>query len=232
MRPINALRLGLAVHTPTYYNLTQYNDAFVDYGYGYADGDLKPGYAGTPVERTDWKLRTPWRMIASAAVVIGPSAIISADYEYRPYQSMTTKFDNGDNCTDVNGDVKNYYKAANIIRLGAEYRINNHFSVRAGYAYESTPTGSEVKENRMQVYTSGPNDTGTNPSYTLDNSTQYITCGIGYRYKAFYADAAYVNKSYKSDFHPFTPNDYTATQPAAEIKSSSNNIVLTVGFKF
>lgn len=232
VRPINELRLGFAVHTPTYYNLTQNNDGAIDYGYGYSDGDLKPGYSGTPIEGYSWKLRTPWRMIASAAVVLGPSAIISADYEYRPYQNMTTKFDNGDNVSDVNSDIKNYYKASNIIRIGAEYRLNNHISFRAGYAYESTPTGSEVKNDQLPVYTSGPYDTGTTPSYTLDNSTQYITCGLGYRYKNFYADAAYVNKSYKSEFHAFSPNEYTATPPATEIKSSSNNLVLTVGFKF
>ncbi|MCM1349413.1 MAG: outer membrane protein transport protein [Firmicutes bacterium] len=235
VRPINELRLGLAIHTPTYYNLTQYNDGTVDYGYGYSEGELKPGYTSSPTQSVDWKLRTPWRLIASAAVVIGPSAIISADYEYRPYQNMTTKFDNGDNVTDVNNDIKNYYKAANIVRIGAEYRLNNHLSLRAGYAYESTPTGSEVRNDNMQVYTSGPYDTGTTPSYTLDNSTQYITCGIGYRYKGFYADAAYVNKQYKSDFHAFTPsleNDRVIGQAPAEIKQSNNNIVLTVGFKF
>lgn len=232
VRPINELRLGFAVHTPTYYNLSQNNDGVVDYGYGYSDGILKPGYAGTPIESYNWKLRTPWRLMASAAVVLGANAIISADYEYRPYQSMSTKFDNGDDVTDVNGDIKDYYKAANIVRVGAEYRLSNHVSLRAGYAYESTPTGGDVKDNKLTVFTSGPSDTGTTPSYTLDNSTQYITCGIGYRYKSFYADAAYVNKSYKSDFHALTPNQYTAVQPATEIKSSSNNIVLTVGFKF
>lgn len=233
VRPINELRLGFAIHTPTYYNLTQNNDGVVDYGYGYSDGVLKPSYVGSPIESYDWKLRTPWRMIVSAATVIGSNAIISLDYEYRPYQNMTTKFGDGDNVTDVNGDIKNYYKAANIIRLGAEYRLSKNFSIRAGYAYESSPTGSEVKNDNTTVFTSGPYDTGTTPSYTLDNSTQYITCGVGYHYKSFYADAAYVHKSRKSEFHPYTgDNGYTANPFTAEIKDSFNNIVLSVGFKF
>lgn len=231
-KPINALRIGLAVHTPTYYNLTETSDAFVDYGYGYTSGDLKPDYTGSPVDGYDWKLRTPWRLMASVATVIGSKAIISADYEYRPYQSMTTKFGNGDDVSDVNGDVKNYYKAANILRIGAEYRVSNNFSVRAGYAYESSPTGSEVMNGNLNVYTSNPYDTGTMPSYTLDNSTQYITCGIGYRYKAFYIDAAYVHKTRKSQFSPFTPNEYTGTPLTAEVKDNDNNLVFSVGFKF
>ncbi len=172
-------------------------------------------------------------MIVSAAGVIGSKAIVSLDYEYRPYQNISTKFDNGDNCTDINGDVKDYYKAANIIRVGAEYRLTNSVSLRAGYAYESRPTGSEVKNNELPVYTSNPYDTGTTPSYSLDNSTQYITCGVGYRYKNFYADAAYVHKSRKSSFHAFTPNEYAGATPYnASIKENYNNIVLSIGFKF
>jgi len=232
LRPINEFRLGFAIHTPTYYDLKQNNDGIIDYGYGYSDGQLKPDESGTPIESIDWKLRTPWRMMASAAVVLGSSAIISADYEYRPYQSMSIKDNNGNDFTYAKQDVKDYYKAANIVRIGAEYRVSGNLSLRAGYAYESTPTGSEVRNNEVAVVTSGPYDTGTTPSYTLDNSTRYITCGIGYHYKGFYADAAYVNKSYKSEYHPFTPNNYTALQPGAEIKTTGNNIVLTLGYRF
>ena len=82
------------------------------------------------------------------------------------------------------------------------------------------------------VYTTGFDGTGTTPSYTLDQSTQYITCGLGYRYKSFYADAAYVHRSRKSEFHPYTTSSYTADPLTAEVKENFNNIVLSVGFKF
>ncbi len=233
VKPVNELRLGFAVHTPTYYNLSQSHDGFVDYGYGYTEAPLKPSDTGSPVDAFDWKLRTPWRLMFGAAGVIGSSAIISVDYEYRPYQNMTLKDGGGYDYSDLNGDVKNYYKAANIIRIGAEYRVTRNFSVRAGYAYESTPTGSEIKNDEIMMFTSNPEDTGTTPSYTLDNSTSYITCGIGYRYKSFYADAAYVHKSRSSEFHPYTgDNGYTANPYTAEVKSNDNNIVLSLGFKF
>ncbi|MEF2643339.1 MAG: hypothetical protein U0M50_04655 [Paramuribaculum sp.] len=233
VKPINELRLGFAVHTPTYYNLSQAHDGIVDYGYGYTDRPLAPGDTGSPSDVFDWKLRTPWRLMFGAAGVIGSSAIISVDYEYRPYQNMVLKDDGGYDYSDLNGDVKSYYKAANILRIGAEYRVTRNFSVRAGYAYESTPTGAEIKNDEIMMYTSNPYDTGTTPSYTLDNSTNYITCGIGYRYKSFYADAAYVHKSRTSEFHPYTgANGYTANPYTAEVKSNDNNIVLSVGFKF
>ncbi len=234
VRPINELRLGFAVHTPTYYNLQENSDGIIDYGYGYTDGKLKPGYSGTPVDYREWKLRTPWRLMASAAVVLGTQGLISMDYEYRPYQNMSMRYDNGDEYTDGNNDIKNYYQSSNIIRLGGEWRVTNNLSLRAGYAYETSPTRSELTrpDTDVMIYTSNPYDTGTTPSYTLDNTTQYITCGIGYRYKSFYADAAYVHKARKSQYSAFTPYNGYAEPYTADIKENNNNIVLSVGFKF
>ncbi|MDE6782974.1 MAG: hypothetical protein K2J17_04540, partial [Paramuribaculum sp.] len=86
---------------------------------------------------------------------------------------------------------------------------------------------------QLYVYTSNPDDTGTSPSYSVDDKTQYITCGIGYHWKSFYADAAYVHRSHTSEFHPYSGNNgYTANPSVAEVKESNNNIVLSVGFKF
>ncbi|MCM1483203.1 MAG: outer membrane protein transport protein [Muribaculaceae bacterium] len=232
VRPINELRLGFAIHTPTYYNLTETALAEVDYGYGYTSGPAKADYTGTPEDYVQWKSRTPWRMIISAACVIGARGLISVDYEYRPYQTMLAKDNSGYTYTDLQTDVKSYYKAANILRVGAEYRLTSNLSVRAGYVYESTPTTTEVSDSRIPVYTSNPDDSGLNPSYSLDNSSQYITCGVGYRYKNFYADAAYVHKHRESTFHPYTMNSYTETPYSATIDQNSNNIVLSVGFKF
>lgn len=244
-KPINELRIGFAVHTPTFYSLTQEEDASIRSYYGYSYDENTDSYSGpttvetyspyVPADSYDWKFRTPWRMIVSAAGVIGSNAIVSLDYEYRPYQNMSAKYANGNSADMTNNDIKSYYNSANIIRLGAEYRITPSFSVRAGYAYESTPTTKEVRNSEMEVFTS-PYDTGVpglTPSYTLDNSTQYITCGLGYRYKNFYADAAYVHKSRKSEFHPYSGNNpYTPNPYTAEIKENFNNIVLSVGFKF
>ena len=244
-KPINELRIGFAVHTPTWYNLNQIEDASIRSYYGF-EYDAKKGSYGdptvveayspyVPADGYSWKLKTPWRMIVSAAGVIGSKAIISADYEYRPYQDMSTKYRDGESCDLANSDIDSYYNAANIIRLGAEYRITPNFSVRAGYAYESTPTTTEVREAQTEVYTS-PYDTkvpGLTPSYTLDNSTQYITCGLGYRYKNFYADAAYVHKSQESIFSPYSgANEYTENPMTAKIKGNNNKIVLSLGFKF
>ncbi len=231
LRPINELRFGLAIHTPTYYNLKQEGWAQIDYGYGtgiQGVAETNEGYT----DYFEWKLRTPWRLMAGVAGVIGGRGIVSLDYEYRPMDKMSVRDNDGYEYDDIIGDIKTYYKAVNIIRVGAEYRIDPQWSVRAGYSFQSSPTTTEVQNGQVVVYTSGPDDTETTPSYSLDKTTQYITCGLGYRYKNFYVDAAYVHKHRESTFHPFTPNVYTATPPASTLTDNNSQIVLTAGFKF
>lgn len=238
LKPINELRIGLAVHTPTYYNLKQEGWAGVDYGYstGYK------GYVETDEGYTDyfeWKLRTPWRLMGGVSGVIGKRAIISADYEYRPMQKMNVRDSYSNEYTDINGDIGNYYKAVSILRFGAEYRLTPSWSVRAGYQLQTSPSTNAALEGSTMVYTSGPDDTETTPSYSFDRATHYFSLGLGYRYKNFYLDAAYVNKRRESTWEAFTPNSYTdagfpqrPVAPVSKITASSNQIVISAGFKF
>ena len=238
VKPINELRLGLAVHTPTYYNLTQQSWARVDYNYssGYnSSAETNDGWN----YQIDWKLRTPWRLIVSVAGVLGGRAIISADYEYRPYQNMAIRDADGNpftysgSSTDfLKGDIESYYQSSNILRVGAEYRLTPAWSVRAGVNYESSPSTSYARSAQADIFTEGPQDCGTLPSYTMDKATTYLTCGLGYRYQSFYIDAAYVYKNQKAEYRPYTPNDYTATPAATEVTDSNSQIVLSMGFRF
>lgn len=228
VKPINELRLGLAVHTPTYYDLQHETLADVEYSYA-GDGYVYDGYKETDegyIGIYDSKLNTPWRIIASAAGVIGGKGIVSFDYEWISYSGMTVKDRNGFEYDDVNSDIDNYYKAQNIFRIGAEYRVTPAFSVRAGYSYKSSPVTDLAESGREYVYTSG-----TNPAYCFDKSTQYITCGLGYRYKAFYVDAAYVHKNKKSTYHAFTSFNNNEA-PTAEIAENNNTLVFSLGFRF
>lgn len=232
IKPVNELRIGLAIHTPTWYNLKQEGWAAVDYGFGTG----LSGYTETNDGYNDyfqWKLRTPWRFMVGLAGVIGSQGIISVDYEYRPMNKMGVQDQYGAQYKDITGDVETYYKGVNIVRVGAEYRLDRNWSVRAGAAIQSSPTKSEVNEGREYVYTSGPDDTETTPSFTMDNTTVNGAVGIGYRYNNFYIDAAYVHQTKKSTFHSFTAsNYYGATPTQASIKTDNNQAVLTLGFKF
>lgn len=237
VKPVNELRLGVAVHTPTYYNLTQQSWAQINYNYSTGADNFAQTNDGYNYQ-IDWKLRTPWRLIASAAGVIGGQGIISLDYEYRPYQNMAIRDVDGDPFTYggtsgdfLKGDINRYYQTSNIVRLGLEYRLTPQWSIRAGMSYESSPSTAYARSADADIYTEGPQDCGTMPAYTMDKSTVYVTGGLGYRYKGFYVDAAYVYKNQKSEYRPFTPSDWVVPD-ATEVTQSNSQVVLSMGFRF
>lgn len=235
VKPINEFRFGIAVHTPTYYNLTESYDASINYSYG-SPSTIPDGTAYSNFAYYDWKLRTPWKLIASMAGVVGGRFIISADYEFAAYDNMRISDYDGNEYKDATAEIKDYFKPTHTIRLGAEYRLTPQWSIRAGFSQSTSAVETAVKDGDIEVYT-----TGCNPAYTFDTTTRYLTCGVGYRYKGFYADLAYVNKYRKSSYSPFSAYDDLAYSgsadswvynPATEFTTSNNNIVLSVGYKF
>ncbi|MDE6294909.1 MAG: hypothetical protein K2M03_02475, partial [Muribaculaceae bacterium] len=81
VKPIQELRLGFAFHTPTYYSFNENFLAKTNFRY-----NNEPNYSseytndGYPAENS-MNFYSPWRLIASAAGVIGNKLIVSADYE-------------------------------------------------------------------------------------------------------------------------------------------------------
>lgn len=223
VKPVDELRFGLAFHTPTYYSLTQSYDAIANYSYesGYENS------TDTDVAYFNYRMRSPWKMIASVAGVIGGRGILSFDYQRDAYGNMSLSDGDGYKYDYVNDNIKSYFKASNTYRFGAELRLTPQFSVRAGYSYQDSNVKAEAADQRIEVGTSG-----TDASYTFDGTTQYGTFGIGYRYKAFYADMAYVHRYRQSEFHPFTAWADSPEIPVAKIAQRDNNIVVTLGVKF
>ena len=267
VKPIQELRLGLAFHTPTYYNLNEtYYDTHLDYDYPFPTKDnstwANDGYSAG----NSFNFSTPWRVIASMAGVIGNKLIVSADYEWNGYKHMKyseadnygyydpwydwdnpwewgdwygapsrSRPDNGSpradymNANDfANSIIKKVYRDTHTFRIGAEFRVLPSFSVRAGYSYTTSPVTTEVKDYRVDVP-----GTGIMSNYSLDNQTQHVTCGVGYKHKGFYLDLAYVYKYTSSEYFPFSPD---ISDPASAVRSklefNKSSIALSMGYKF
>jgi hypothetical protein len=234
-RPINELRVGIAVHTPTWYSLSQSAYAVNSYSYynPNASEDRENPLSGN--EYTDdsyynFRLYSPWKIMVGAAAVLGSQAIVSIDYEHQAYGDMKIKYQdqfgtyvNDDN---VNDDISAYYKASNIVRIGAEYRVTPSFSVRAGYNYAATNVKSQAADGQVEVLTAG-----TDPSYTMNKDTNAVSVGLGYRSGSFYIDGTYIHRERKSTYHAYT--DYADVQaPVATLTDTNNSVVLSIGFKF
>lgn len=243
LKPINEFRIGLAFHSPTWYNLSTRYNSQLDYSYGYnlnaqgEPGSSNEGYYDSDNAYYDWHMRSPWKLMASMAGVIDGRFIISADYEYKAFNDIrvSTPGAYGDYSDDpgIADDVKSYFKPTNTLRLGAEYRVTPQFSIRAGYSYSSTSVDKSANDGTTYISTAG-----TNPSYTMNKDTQYITCGLGYRFGGFYVDAAFVHKTTNSTWHAFS-SIYSSVSsapamiaPTAQVKNNNNNLVFSVGYKF
>lgn len=251
VKPVQELRLGFAFHTPTYYNLTEnFAPEYVDYNYPDFDTKADPensvsgeGYAVTDNEygsSNTINFRTPWRIVVSAAGVIGTNAILSFDYEWSGYKRMSYEqngFEYWDNgwtgaptaIQQTNNMIRDIYRNTSTFRVGAEYRVLPSLSLRAGYCFSMSPVTDKARSGVANIPTSG-----TLSSFRLDNNTNYVTCGLGYRYKGFYADLAYVWKHMEADYYPFSPDPANMATTAMVPKLTLNNsrILLSVGYKF
>lgn len=251
LRPIQELRIGVAFHTPTYYSLSQQFQANTECYYNgerhpimkYTNEDSKgyyePGY-------NDLRFVSPWKVMVSAAGVIGGRFILSADYQWDLASKMHFKdpsystgyydwewdyyspaYDNN-SYAPVNQSIKDYYSDIHTLRVGAEFRVTNRFSIRAGYSNVSSGVKKNVSEGKETIYTAG-----TMTDYSFDDATNYITAGIGYRVNGFYADLAYVYKHNKSTWHAFADDpESTIRSPHASMSMTSNQFILSLGYKF
>lgn len=237
VKPVNELRLGLAFHTPTYYDMKDRyasSAAFQMTPAGATDGGYYgtnyAGYGDGSMDEVRYDIHTPWHFIASIAGVMGREGILSFDYEYVGNGSIRVCDDNGHAYTDVTDRVKDYLQASHIFRVGGEYRVTPDWSLRAGYSYQTSPVKDVVKDNQANITT-----VSNNTAYEFDKSIQHLTLGLGYHYKGFYADMAYVHKWRTSQYNAFSPIvgiGYTEPGVNAEVKDNSNRVVLTMGFRF
>lgn len=239
IKPINEFRIGLAVHTPTWYHLEQGYDGTTNFAYtptvGQFIDNTTEGNDYTEDAFFRWHYKAPWKLMAGMAGVIGGRAIISVDYQYDGYGSQSIKtptayydgYEDGFENNDVlNADIKNYFKASNTVRLGLEYRVTPQFSVRAGYNYTTTNVKSEAENGSIEVFSSG-----TDASYTFNKNRQNISFGLGYRYGSWYIDAAYVYSKREGTFHAYTDFDGFRA-PTNKVTDNNSSLVISTGFKF
>ncbi|MBQ4367595.1 MAG: outer membrane protein transport protein [Muribaculaceae bacterium] len=234
-KPVNQLRIGLAFHTPTYYELR--DSYYLVSNMAAFDGSTllyegEKGSNGGYYYRTDYSIKTPWRFMGSLAGVIGQKGILSLDYEYVGNETMRVGDDtrNHNEFPDVTNRVKEYFAPSHIIRVGGEFRVTPQWSLRAGYSYKTTQVKDVVDNYRTDIVT-----VGTDPSYQYDTNEQNITCGFGYKYKSVYLDMAYVHKMRKSVYNAFSP--VTSVSPiepnlSTDVTDNNNRISLTLGFRF
>ena len=207
-RVSQSLRLGMAFHTPTYLGLTDsYSNTFA-YDYTDGGGSVQGQEQISPDGVSDYRLRTPWRAIGSAAVLFKKLGFLSADVEVVDYSAnaynLTADVNNTDNKLaerDLNAEIQRAYRQTANIRVGGEVALDD-FRLRAGVNLLGKP----------QV-----NATGFNTAYTA---------GAGIRGESFYLDLGYRFSRGKGSVTPYFG------APSAATTNINNELLLTLGFKF
>ncbi len=238
-RPIedSPLRIGLAVHTPTYYKLTYTTGALLtsdlflpneagDETLTRTTVDTYSALGGRDMDR-DFKLQTPWVFNASLGYTVGNNLALGAEYEYEDYSSMKFKYPEGDEMVWETRQADFNMKSVSTLRIGAEYKPIPAFSLRAGYNYST----AAYKKDAIKELPS--NSINTDTDFANSKSMNTFTLGIGYRFSSFYADLAYKFDTYKSDFYPFY-NDINGlvTPPTTEVTNTRSKVLFTLGMRF
>ncbi len=213
-KPTENLRLGLALHTPTFYKLNEtYNNSIQSFNAD--DMGVMGSHSAAPDKEGiyDYEIETPMKAIISGAYVIGKSGLISVDYEIVDYS--TVKLKNGSDGYEYvsqNKTIQSAYKTVGNLHIGGEYRVNKSFSLRAGY------------ENFPSVYQKSYLD---EKNMNSDASYSTISGGFGFRQGNVFFDAA-VKRMISDEYLKL----YPGAPELAKYATTQNNVIFTLGYKF
>ncbi len=176
IRPVRALRIGVAFHTPTYYTISRSYTASTQTQIlgNYSDLVASETFTSTSPEFIDsyeysWKFRTPSKLLVGASLQVGNAAILSVDYERQWYNWIRVTNAPGDLTTyDYQQSYVENYQPTNTLRVGVEVKPIPAFALRAGGGV----TTSMLKDESL--FYSSPVETDSN----------YITCGVGFQLSA------------------------------------------------
>jgi hypothetical protein len=208
-RILDWLRVGAAVHSPTWFSLTDNYSSYISATYNstpaYPNG--AGTFSGTPdgnpiTGSYNYTLITPMRAMGGLAVVIHHQAIISADYEYVDYSTAQFQSTPPGAFSAVNQTIQQFYMPASNIRVGGEL-VLFPFSIRAGYVYYGNP------------YTSDAGNSTIRSSYSA---------GFGIKIRRCFIDLAYVLTQYSENYYIYGSN-------MAVNKVSASNVAFTFGAK-
>jgi len=175
-RPNNIVRIGIAVHSPTFYSMEDQWSRRIDSDMG----DSGKFTSSSPQGLYDYQLQTPWHLIGSLAFVIGDYGLVSADYEFVDYTSARLRSDN-DPFFDANQNIQGMYTSTNNFRFGTEWRLNP-ITLRAGYDIYQSPYKTGSDEGKRTV----------------------MSVGFGFKEKKYFLDFAYSYSKQNEDYYLYS----------------------------
>lgn len=233
-RPIEALRIGFAVHTPTYYSIayrysaslstvaisagSNPNNWEVINGRVYAD-EMTPILQDGGEHR--WTYTTPTRLLVGASYAIGQYAVVSVDYQYDAYRSLKLNYSPADTGYN-NATFRNSLRGTHSVRAGIEAKPLPWLALRVGGGYRS----KVLNKDYDFVAFSEP----------VADTSWYASAGVGFRLSEVTSiDVAYQYRNTQySDYCSFYTRlgEQPNVSPLYGLDLINHNIALTFAFRF
>lgn len=194
--PTKFLRIGLAYESPTWWNIQEESNLYLegsDDEIGYyelifsSDPDVVYSNNESKFQYYEYQLNTPSKVNASAAIVIGKFAVISADYLWTNFQNL--RFEDRDFFTE-NANYRSELQNTATLSLGTEWRFGVG-SIRAGYRYTENPYKNALKEEDLEQ----------------------MTVGFGLNFRHFKIDVAYQIQNQSSTYDAYP--DFNQIEPVS-----------------
>jgi long-subunit fatty acid transport protein len=209
-RPVEWVRVGGAVHSPTYfYNMHDEFSSTLQADFISNNTNITYQYQ-SPLGAFDYNLTTPFKAMANVGFVILNSGLLSFEYEFLDYseaklRSSQHKF------FEVNENIQAIYTAASNFRAGAEWKYMQ-FAFRGGIGYYGSPFKSNVN------------------TLGADQVRLVYSGGIGYREEDYFIDLGYSFSQQEEFYRPYTLRNQFVE--GARFERIMHNILLTFGLRF
>jgi len=204
-KPTQNLRLGLAFHSPTWYEIDDESVLSMD-------SRLAENHSSWGSNLYNYDFNSPLKVVFSGAMLFNKRGLISFDTEYQNYEGMRfRRGGNGtDNFNDLNSEMGNVFQDVFNLRIGGEFKLTKQFTARAGYELYGNPYNNIV----------------TDVTSLTDNMST-ISAGLGYTVNSFSVNVAYRHTNSEFSEANVQPNYYHVPKTSTDQK-----ILLSLGFKF
>jgi long-subunit fatty acid transport protein len=215
-RATPVLRIGLALHTPTFFNIKETYSSVMTSNLTGISSDADGSHSEmTPIGNFEYRFHTPLRGIGSIAYQFAKRGLVSLDYEYVDYSMMNFSHGMGsENFSAENSSIKSIYQAVSNIRVGAEYRVTDSFCLRGGM---------ELLGNPYKSTSFGLSQPNADYQYKTYNG------GFGYRSGNYSIDMTY-SLGDKTNFMYLYQVDGATVDPV-KYHSLRSEILLTIALK-
>ena len=206
IKPSHFIRLGLAYHSRTYFDIEEFYETSMSTYFNNGDNFYNDNVHIT----SPYKINTPSKTITSLAIVIAKKGLLTFDLENIDYSKANISSDYHSGFQQANNNITSYYTKTNNKKIGLEWKVKD-FSLRGGYSVFGDPFRNNINSLKRE----------------------YISSGIGFQKNAYFFDFALVNLISSTKYLIYDdPTTINNTSQVVDLESSRMSFIFSCSYKF